>query len=337
MIMKLAIELAVVGGITTVLIQRIKNNPYSYLNILLAGGLFYGIASFVMTFFFHWEKRITVTPRGFLVVVIPIILVICLLVTITNVTLIRREGMSFRYLLGGLLFIFFGLVYSPLIVTRSWGMNEKICLYFEMFMCYVICLFAGVCMMGYICACRKVAYDKDFVIVLGCSISKQGGLRPLLKSRTNRAIRFAWDQERSTGKSIQYIPSGGQGRDEIISEGSAMELYIVAHGAEFYEVYPEKKSRNTYENFLFSKKIINLIDKNAKTAFVTNNYHVLRSGMLSKAAGLESEGVGCETIWYFWPNEFVREFFAILVMGAKIHLILAGIWTILWAIYYFAF
>ena len=41
-----------------------------------------------------------------------------------------------------------------------------------------------------------------------------------------------------------------------MSEGSAIELYLLAHGAESEEVHAEKRSKNTYENFLYSKEII---------------------------------------------------------------------------------
>ena len=55
----------------------------------------------------------------------------------------------------------------------------------------------------------------------------------------------------------------------------------------------------------FSKKIIN--DPQAKVAFATTNYHVFRSGVWASLAGLEAEGIGSGTKWWFWPNAFIRE------------------------------
>ena len=178
--------------------------------------------------------------------------------------------------------------------------------------CYVDLLLSGILLMAFLAAKHRPAYDKDFVIIPGCSISRQGGLLPLLKGRTNRAIRFAWDQERATGKPARYIPTGGQGPDEIMSEGSAMEFYLLSHGAEQYEVLPEKVSTDTYENMLFSKKIIDEAKSGEKTCFVTTNYHVLRSGMLAKKAGLDAEGLASSTKWYFWPNGLARECIAVI-------------------------
>ena len=193
-----------------------------------------------------------------------------------------------------------------------------------LFGCYVDLFLTGILIMAFIAARHKPAYDKDFVIIPGCSISRQGGLLPLLKGRTNRAIRFAWDQERATGKPARYVPTGGQGPDEIMSEGSAMEFYLLSHGAEQYEVFPEKKSVNTYENMLFSRRIIESQMTDAKVCFATTNYHVLRSGMLAKKVGLDAEGLASTTKWYFWPNGLARELIAITSMY-RLHQVAAAV------------
>ena len=60
----------------------------------------------------------------------------------------------------------------------------------------------------------------------------------------------------------------------------------------------------------FSKKIIEAEENDlskVKTAFVTTNSHVFRSGVWAGLAGLKAEGLGSRTKWWFWPNAFVRE------------------------------
>ena len=218
---------------------------------------------------------------------------------------------------------FFGNIFAA-----SFTIGLFLCLFFEnnesVFVCtgkiflmlfdYVISMFIACSIVGYAATKHKPAFDKDFIIVLGCSIDKRGGLLPLLKGRTNRAIKFAWQQEIESGKQAKYIPSGGQGKNEIMSEGSAMEMYLISHGAEEYEVIAEKKSANTWENMVFSKKIADELVPGNKVVFVTTNYHVLRSWMLAKRAGLDAEGLASTTKWYFWPNGFIREFIGILSM-----------------------
>ncbi|MBP5383842.1 MAG: YdcF family protein [Lachnospiraceae bacterium] len=282
-------------------------------------------------------------PKRFSVFAIPLFTVICLIISISNLALIRHEGLRLKNILGVVLGILViggtvaihaasslvesqiltreGILGNPYFVALHTYLN----LFLLLMMCYFECFFLGTVVMAYLAARQKPRYDKDFIIILGCSIDKKGGLRPLLKARTNRAIRYAWDQEIATGKPVTYIPSGGQGEDEIMSEGSAMELYLLAHGAESEEVHAEKRSRNTYENFLFSKQIIDELNPEAKVCFATTNYHMFRSGVLAKRVGLDAEGIASRTKWYFWPNGFVREFFAILDLQKKEHLLATGI------------
>ena len=66
---------------------------------------------------------------------------------------------------------------------------------------------------------------------------------------------------------------------------------------------------------MLSKKLIEEHKKDAKITFITTNYHVLRSGMLARQAGLNAEGLASDTKWYYWPNGFIREYIAILNMN----------------------
>ena len=235
-----------------------------------------------------------------------------LFLSVCGISLLRHEGFRPRNLMG----VALGLGWTGgnllCILLSAAAPGRFLARLLALLGCYFDFFLSGVLLMAFLAAKHKPAYDKDYVIIPGCSISRQGGLLPLLKGRTNRAIRFAWDQERATGQPARYIPTGGQGPDEIMSEGSAMEFYLLSHGAEQYEVLPEKASTDTYENMLFSKKIIDEAKSGEKTCFVTTNYHVLRSGMLAKKAGLDAEGLASGTKWYFWPNGLARECIAVI-------------------------
>ena len=270
---------------------------------------------------FLWQLIVEYPSRFPVIVLIPISLV-CLYALISNLALVRHEGLRIGNLLSLPLMAAYPGAIICMWILSGWLVRhglQQLAQYLWVLLSYWICVFFGTIIMGYLVTKVRIVYDKDYVVVLGCSISKTGGLRPLLKERANRAIRFAWDQERATGKPVLYVPSGGKGEDEILSEASAMELYIVAHSAEFDEVFPEKESRNTYENMLFSKRIIDGRSPNAKIAYVTTNYHVLRSGMLARIVGLDAQGIASKTKWYFWPNGFIREFVAIVVMKRRAH------------------
>lgn len=324
---------------------------YEYKNIVLIGGILF--ASVLMILFISYlvlwlhsrelsleyvYASVLMFPRHFSFYALFAILAVSLLVGISNIALIRHEGLCLNNALclvvAGFYIVCTGLAYliSYLLRTDYFiprGITDTafymishtvLPMFILVMLCYFECVFAGTAVMGWKAAHQKPTFDKDFIIILGCSIDKRGGLLPLLKGRVNRAIRFAWEQEIATGKPVKYVPSGGQGANEIMSEGSAMELYLLSHGAEDYEVFPEKKSVNTWENMCFSKAVIDELKPGAKVAFATTNYHILRSGILARKAGLDAEGIAGDTKWYFWPNGFVREFFGILKINMRAHL-----------------
>ena len=328
-----------------------KKTLYSYANIVLIGGLLFNsvflivCTRFLLTIppdtavdFTYFYQSLLAFPRTFSYYAFFVILFICVLLGISNVELIRHEGFrlhnALSLLVAGLygggtmavyliadklyesIFVPLGLSTNPVFIVLS----TVIPLFLLLVLCYFECILAGTGILGWIAARAVPAYDKDYIIILGCSIDKRGGLLPLLRGRVNRAVRFAWEQEIATGKALRYVPSGGQGPNEIMSEGSAMGFYLMTHGAEEYEVIPEKQSRNTWENFCFSKKLIEEMTPHPKVAFATTNYHILRSGILANKAGLDAQGIAGDTKWYFWPNGFVREFFGILAMERKVHL-----------------
>ena len=149
-------------------------------------------------------------------------------------------------------------------------------------------------------------------------IKKDGNLTPLLKGRVDKAIEFAKKQKELTGKDIIFVPSGGQGSNEVISEGEAMYNYLISKGINNKQILLEDKSKTTFENLKFSKQLIN--NKKAKIAFSTTNYHVFRAGIYATSLNMKVEGIGAKTKAYFWVNAFIREFIATIVSRKKSHI-----------------
>lgn len=281
-------------------------------------------------------------PERFAQIAAVYILILCVMMAVSNVSLMRHEGLRLKNAVGTILYMIylFGTVGIYILVrlfeNLGWWselsggepgiLGRLIPLYLYVLLDYGECIMVGISVMGWLAAKQKPVYDKDFIIIPGCSISKGGGLLPLLRGRVNRAIRYAWQQEIECGKPVAFVPSGGQGADEVISEASAMELYLLSHAAEQQEIFPEKESKTTWENFVFSRKIIMREKPDAKVAFATTNYHMLRCGIYARKAGFRQiEGIASQTKWYFWPNGFAREVVAVLVMTKKYHIFVAGI------------
>lgn len=346
------ILLLAVAVMAAALRNSLKKTLYSYGNIGLIGGLlFASVLEAVLIVCFAFANKaddvspevifrtVVSFPRHFSYYAVFVIMAVSVLIGISNVALIRHEGFRPHNALSILLAGFYiggtVLVYrvTELLTEKVFrnadapflALSTGISVFLLLMLCYFECILVGAVIMGWLAAHQKPAYDKDYIIILGCSIDKRGGLLPLLKGRVNRAVRFAWEQEIATGKPLKYVPSGGQGPNEVMSEGSAMELYLLTHGAEDYEVFPEKKSTSTWENMVFSKQIIDGLMPGAKIAFATTNYHMLRSGILAQQAGIDAEGIAGDTKWYFWPNGFLREFFAILTMNVRAHIWVAAV------------
>ena len=73
---------------------------------------------------------------------------------------------------------------------------------------------------------------------------------------------------------------------------------------------------------VFSKEKIDKINKDGKIIFSTTNYHVFRSGVIAEDAGIDCEGMGSKTKWYFYTNALIREFIANLMYEKNKHIAL---------------
>ena len=174
--------------------------------------------------------------------------------------------------------------------------------------------------MGYISAKHIPKFNKDAIIILGCQIKKDGTLTPLLKSRVDKAVEFSKMQKEKTKKDIVFVPSGGKGKDEIISEANAMKNYLLMQGIKKSKIIVENKSKSTFENIKFSNKLIQEKINDPIIAVSTTNYHVFRAGVIASKQNIIIEGIGSKTKSYYWVNAFIREYIALLVSEKMNHI-----------------
>lgn len=269
----------------------------------------------------------------FAVLTVPFIIILSIYGVISNIFLIIKEGYNFSNLLGiifgltNVAFLFAGqMIYT---ITDLFDLNESqmfikrfIDISLNTVISYWYCLFLATLYCNIMAARHNPEYNKDFIIILGAKVKSDGTLTPLLKSRVNRAIEFAKNQKNQTNKDIIYIPSGGKGNDEVISESEAINNYLIDNGIKPENIIIENKSTNTRENMKFSKEKIDEINKDGKITFSTTNYHVFRSGVIANSEGIDCEGMGSPTKWYFYSNALIREFVANIFTQRKQHVVL---------------
>ena len=260
----------------------------------------------------------------------PFILLFAASMTVSNIALLQHERRRLRNVLGILISIFMaaGAVLALWMYNLNFSGSESeywvrmmIMTVYATVYVYFECMLTGAVICGVIAAKHIPEGDCGYIIILGCGFRKDGSLPPLLKGRVDRAVSF-WKEQKEKGVNAVLIPSGGQGRDETMAEAEAMRRYLAAQNIPQENILVENKSANTYQNMEFSRKLIEEHGLKAKVVFSTTNYHVFRSGVWASLAGLQAEGIGSPTKWWFWPNAFMRECVGLLVNRWKQELVL---------------
>lgn len=323
-------------------VRQIWYNPYSYNTVYYMGFVFFLLFIFALMVtmtvavflypeaytFAYCLDMIMHSARNFMLITSPFILTYSVALVISNISLVRHEGYSVVNSLGivlavalvaGEVFLYF---FDHTAIYFVADLFAAIYLYFE-------CMLIGTIISNILVVTHKPDPDKDFIIILGCAIRKDGTPRPLLQGRIDRAIEFASDQESKTGKKAVFVCSGGQGPNETIPESRSMRNYLVEHGISEDRIIEEDKSTNTLENMRFSKEKIYAVDPKARVIFCTTNYHVFRSGTYARKVKMRAVGIAAKTKWYFWPNASVREFVSLLTehRGKQV-MVLSGIMLI---------
>ena len=253
---------------------------------------------------------------NFMVMTLPLLAVFAVAMCVSNLALLRHERAKLKNLLG--LLVGLGLLAGAALgialsarsyfsTARGFRLQMIVQNVYTTAFAYFECMLIGAAVCGVRAAKHMPPRDCDLIIILGCRIREDGTLTPLLKGRVDKALQFWREQRRATGKAAVLVPSGGQGPDEPVPEAEAMRRYILEQGVPDECVMTEARSTSTFQNMAFSKTLIEQARPGGKVAFATTNYHVFRSGIWARLAGLEAEGMGSRTRWWYWPNAFMRE------------------------------
>ena len=257
----------------------------------------------------------------FSLILMPAMFAFSILMIVSNIELLRHERARVQNILGlgiGVAIIACEIVGYKILSMDFSGSEMQVrifyfytlsSMYYTIFT-YFECILIGSVVCGLRAARHVPAPVQDYILILGCGFRKDGTLPPLLRGRVDKAIEFWKKQQEQGGKEAILLPSGGQGNGEPMPEAEAMGRYLRECGIPERAILQEEKSRNTYQNMEFSKKLIEERDGSAddkNVIFVTTNYHVFRSGVWAGLANLRAEGLGSDTKWWFWPNAFIRE------------------------------
>ncbi|MBQ9345754.1 MAG: YdcF family protein, partial [Oscillibacter sp.] len=132
------------------------------------------------------------------------------------------------------------------------------------------------------------ALPTDAVIVLGAGLAGTDPT-PSLQLRLETAADYLAEHPH-----IPVVVSGGQGRDEDISEAEAMRTALLSLGVDERRILMEDKATSTKENLAYSRAVLESAGvsvSEAEIAVVTNGFHILRTRLLARRQGMNIIGV----------------------------------------------
>ena len=331
----LMIQYAILAGVLLVLLvtgctfsESVFKARLSHSTVACGGVALFSLFLIVISFYdMQWMNTFRnflwcISDSGFYfsLFTTPFMLLLAGAIALSNIWLMRHEGCRPQNMLGiglaaawilGIAAIFWLLLFF----NTTDMLSMRIAYSIGYVLSFMECLLLSTIVSAFLSTKYKPPHDRDYLIILGCCIRDDGTLTPILRGRADAAIKFEREQFAATGKHAKFVPSGGQGADEVISESEAMKRYLMEQGYPEEQIVMEDKSVNTDQNIKFSRDRI-MEDagtlEGIKAGFATTNYHIFRGYILSKKHGLDAQGISAKTKWYFYPNAFLREFVGLL-------------------------
>lgn len=153
---------------------------------------------------------------------------------------------------------------------------------------------------------KTKAENENVIIILGCRVKWDRPSLSLIKR-----VDTAYDFLIKNPKAIAIL-SGGQGKDEALSEAECMKNLLLEKGIDKSRLILEDKSTTTDENIAFSLKIINSIGLDKNVAIATSEYHQLRASMICSRYALKSSPQSAKTKLTVLHIFLLREIFGII-------------------------
>lgn len=139
--------------------------------------------------------------------------------------------------------------------------------------------FAGFLSVNMVRACLAKPEKPNMVVVLGCQLWGEEP-SPMLKKRLDKAYDLLVKYP-----DVPVVVTGGQGDDEVISEGEGMKRYLMKRGIAEDRIIVEDKSTSTFENIRNAFEITDRMGLSRDITIATSEYHVYRASLMAKQQG----------------------------------------------------
>ena len=143
--------------------------------------------------------------------------------------------------------------------------------------------------------------NEEYVVVLGSPL-KDNAPTETLKNRLDTAVNYL-----NGHPGVTAIVSGSRSGRSAISEARAMHSYLIANGIEEDRIMLDESALNTHTTFVNAKAAV----RDANTAFITSEFHVLRSLQMAELCEINGAAhIGAPTPWEQLPVCCAREILA---------------------------
>lgn len=215
---------------------------------------------------------------------------------------------SFLFLLSGLFCMILGWCFHHFHLSFQHLLPKwcyRLCLFLFIAVCALFCLIEGnILWKGHV----TDSEDGEIIVVLGAGLINGDEISLTLQHRLETALSLYEHKSNAI-----VIVSGGKGKDESISEASAMKQWLIKHGVKESQILCEDRSVNTAENILFVKDLLKQMNKeNISISLVTSDFHMYRAKYLAEYYGLNVYAKPADGIPFADLCFSAREFFAVL-------------------------
>ena len=154
--------------------------------------------------------------------------------------------------------------------------------------------------------------QSDVILVLGAKAYHGNSYNPCLVSRISHAVDLY---------KAKYAPkilvSGGFDKEDHASEAETMEKIAINLGVSSDDILLETSSTSTYENLLFSQKVLKSTHLSS-IIIVTEPFHAARTKLVAKKLGLKytispASTSPCWLPWKYFSLYFLKEPFAVIL------------------------
>ena len=129
---------------------------------------------------------------------------------------------------------------------------------------------------------------KAYAVVLGAKVKGNGEPSLSLQYRLETAIAYLEQYPHVT-----VIVSGGQGKEEPVSEAERMYTYLLEAGIAEERIIQEDASTSTFENLSLSKAL--LPEGETAVTIISSDFHLTRAQYLAEKLDLEVDVVPAQT------------------------------------------